>query len=131
MVCFQNKCAKIQTIRLHTLIQKLWWNLGVAILFLMKKDPSYFRKYPEQWFFRPDLNFFLDFEKKNIHRNHYPQNNHWKIFFSKKNLSKKFANKIGKKNLWKKKLKINFFLPKIFYNGYFESNDYGKYEIGP
>ena len=49
-----------------------------------------------------------------------------KYFFKKKNLSKKFANKIGKKKLWKKKLKINFFLPKIFFNGHFEGNDYGE-----
>ena len=49
-----------------------------------------------------------------------------KYFFLKKNLSKKFANKIGKKKVVKKKLKINFFLPKIFFNGHFEGNDYGE-----
>ena len=70
--------------------------------------------------------FFGISKKKIIHHNSYPQNDHWKIFFSKKNLSKKFANKIAKKKLWKKKLKINFFLPKIFFNGHFEGNDYGE-----
>ena len=66
----------------------------------MKKDPSQFRKCPEQCFLRPDLNFFLEFQKKKIiHHFCYPQNEHQKIFFSKKNLSKKFANKIRRENL--------------------------------
>ena len=49
-----------------------------------------------------------------------------KYFFQKKNLSKKFANEIGKKKFKKKELKIHFFLPKIFFNGHFKGNDYGE-----
>ena len=40
------------------------WKLCVKILAAMKKDPSQFRKCPEQCFLRPDLNFFLEFQKK-------------------------------------------------------------------
>ena len=40
------------------------WNLCDKILACFKKDPSCFRKHPEQWFLRPDLNFFLEFQKK-------------------------------------------------------------------
>ena len=32
----------------------------------MKKDPSQFRKCPEQCFLRPDLKFFLEFRKKKL-----------------------------------------------------------------
>ena len=56
-------------------------------------------------------------------------------------MSKKFDDKIGKKNCWKKKLKIDFFLQKILKNGYLEDKAYGeskknlkfqkKVEIGP
>ena len=42
------------------------WKLCVKILAAMKKDPSQFRKCPEQCFLRPDLNFFLEFQKKNL-----------------------------------------------------------------
>ena len=40
------------------------WNLWDKILACMKKDPSCFRKHPEQCFLRPDLKFFLEFQKK-------------------------------------------------------------------
>ena len=40
------------------------WNLCDKILACMKKDPSCFRKHPEQCFLRPDLKFFLEFQKK-------------------------------------------------------------------
>ena len=48
------------------------------------------------------------------------------IFFCEKYLSKKFDDKIGKKKLLKKKLKINFFLQKILKNGYLEDKAYGE-----
>ena len=41
-------------------------------------------------------------------------------------MSKKFDDKIGKKNCWKKKLKIDFFLQKILKNGYLEDKAYGE-----
>ena len=40
------------------------WNLWDKILACMKKDPSCFRKHPEQCFLRPDLKIFLEFQKK-------------------------------------------------------------------
>ena len=40
------------------------WNLWDKILACMKKDPSCFRKHPEQCFLRPDLKFFFEFQKK-------------------------------------------------------------------
>ena len=43
-----------------------------------------------------------------------------------KNFSKKFASEIRKKKLSKKKLKINFFFKKIFFNGHLEGNAYGE-----
>ena len=80
-------------------------------------------------------------KKKIIYHNRYSQNDHQKIFFCKKNLSKNFANKIDKKNLRKKNLKINIFLPKILNDGHLECRVYGeskknwkfqkKIEIGP
>ena len=42
------------------------WNLCDKILAGLKKDPSCFRKHPEQCFLRPDLKFFLEFQKKNL-----------------------------------------------------------------
>ena len=75
------------------------WKLCVKILDAMKKDPSQFRKCPEQCFLRPDLNFFLEFQKKN----HSPffvtlKMNIKKYFFQKntcqKNLPTKFVEKI-------------------------------------
>ena len=66
-------------------------------------------------FFKAQSQFFFGISKKKfIQHNRYFQNDHWKIFFSKKNLSKKFANEIGKKNLWKKNWKSTFFYQKYF-----------------
>ena len=39
------------------------WNLWDKILACIKKDPSCFRKHLEQCFLRPDLKFFLEFQK--------------------------------------------------------------------
>ena len=52
-----------------------------------------------------------------------------KYFFQKKTCQKNLPTKLVKKNCEKKKLKINFFLPKIFFNGHFEGNDYGEYSF--
>ena len=38
--------------------------------------PEPFQEMSGQWFLRPDLNFFWNFEKKIIHQNRYSQNNH-------------------------------------------------------
>ena len=40
------------------------WKLCVKIFAAMKKDPSQFRKCPEQCFLRPNQNLFLEFQKK-------------------------------------------------------------------
>ena len=42
------------------------WNICVKLLASLKKDPSCFRKCPEQCFLRPDLKFFFEFQKKNL-----------------------------------------------------------------
>ena len=66
----------------------------------MKKDPSQLRKCPEQCFLRPDLKFFLEFQKKKSFTIFVTlKMNIEKCFFQKKNLSKKFANKIRRENL--------------------------------
>ena len=75
------------------------WNLCVKILAAMKKDPSQFRKCPEQCFLRPDLNFFLDFQKKILFTIFVTLKMTIKkyFFFKKtcqKNLPTKFAEKI-------------------------------------
>ena len=64
----------------------------------MKKDPSHFRKYTEQCFLRPDLNFFLEFQEKKIFAIIFTLKMTINFFFQK-NLSKKFANKSRQKNL--------------------------------
>ena len=65
----------------------------------MKKDPSQFRKCPEQCFLRPDLNFFLEFQKKKLFTIFVTlKMNIEKYFFQKKtcqkNLPTKFVEKI-------------------------------------
>ena len=41
-------------------------NLYVKLLAFLEKDPSQVRKSPELCFLRPNLNFFLEFWKKNL-----------------------------------------------------------------
>ena len=61
----------------------------------MKKDPSQFRKCPEQCFLRPDLNFFLEFQKKKSFTIFVTLKMNIKKYF----FQKKLANKICRENL--------------------------------
>ena len=66
----------------------------------MKKDPSQFRKCPEQCFLRPNLNFFLEFQKKILFTIFVTLKMTIKKYLKKKkNSSKKFADKIRRENL--------------------------------
>ena len=49
-----------------------------------------------------------------------------KYFFQKKTCQKNLPTKLVKKNCEKKNWKSPFFLPKIFFNGHFEGNNYGE-----
>ena len=49
-----------------------------------------------------------------------------KYFFQKKTCQKNLPTKLVKK-ICEKKIENQLFLPKIFFNGHFEGNDYGKY----
>ena len=71
------------------------WNLWDKILACMKKDPSCFRKHPEQCFLRPDLKFFLEFQK-----------NFW--FAISVNLKMTIQNYFFVKKVCKKKSPIKF-----------------------
>ena len=71
------------------------WNPSDKILACMKKDPSCFRKHLEQCFLRPDLNFFLEFQK-----------NFW--FAISVNLKMTIQNYFFVKNVCKKKSPIKF-----------------------
>ena len=48
-----------------------------------------------------------------------------KYFFQKKSCQKILPTKLVKKNC-EKKIENQLFLPKIFFNGHFEGNDYGE-----
>ena len=52
------------------------WNIRVKLLASLKKDPSCFRKCPEQCFLRPDLNFFWISKKNFILHKRYLQDDH-------------------------------------------------------
>jgi len=67
----------------------------------MKKDPSQFRKCPEQCFLRPNLKFFLEFQKKKLFTIFVTLKMTIKNIFLKKktcqkNLPTKFVEKICK-----------------------------------
>ena len=65
-----------------------------------EKRPGLLQETSGTMFFKARPKKFFGISKKNfIHHNCYPQDDHSKLFFCKKNLSKKFANKIGKKKL--------------------------------
>ena len=94
---------------------------------LFEKRPWLLQETSGTMFFKAWYNFFFRiFEINSIQHKHCPQNDHSKYFFCEKYLSKKFDDKIGKKKLLKKKLKIDFFLQKILKNGYLEDKAYGE-----
>ena len=65
-----------------------------------EKRPEPIQETSRTIFFKARPKFFLGISKKKfILHNRYPQNDHQKIFFCKKNFSKKFANKIRRENL--------------------------------
>ena len=91
------------------------WNLCVKIFALMKKDPSQFRKRPEQCFLRPDLNFFLEFRKKKLFSIIVTlKMTIKKYFFVKKTCQKNLPTKLVKKICEKKNWKSTFFYRKYF-----------------
>ena len=65
-----------------------------------EKRPEPIQEMSGTMFFKAQSNFVFGISKKKfIHQFRYPQNDHQKIFFLKKNLSKKIANKFLRENL--------------------------------
>ena len=91
------------------------WKLCVKILSAMKKDPSQFRKYLEQCFLRPDLNFFLEFQKKISFTSFVTlKMTIKKYFFQKKTCQKNLPTKLVNKICERKNWKSTFFYQKYF-----------------
>jgi hypothetical protein len=87
---------------------------------LFEKRPELLQQTSGTMFFKAQYNFFSEFLKKSYSPWALPSKWQFEIIFFSKKLSKKFDDKIDKKSLSKKNLKINFFLQKKIYNGHFK-----------